>query len=60
MVSDLILEAQRAGFRVFEDEGLWWIEVPARPRHPAHTQGVFNTSERAWMAACLIARDVDA
>jgi hypothetical protein len=56
----LILEAQAKGFRVFESDeaGLGWlIAVPAKPRVPAHEQGSFKNSDRAWSAACLIARD---
>jgi hypothetical protein len=57
MVSELILKAQRAGFSVSEnEEGTGWLmHVPARPRHPANTQGDFKTSERAWMAAASLA-----
>lgn len=52
----LILEAQRKGFGVIEDPetGGWLVSLPARPRLPAHTQGTFNTAERAWSSACLL------
>jgi hypothetical protein len=55
----LIADAQRKGFAVVpnEDETGWLIVVPARPRNPLHMQGEFRTPERAWMTACLIARD---
>jgi hypothetical protein len=56
--SQLILDAQRKGFQVYEDDGTpsWWlVSVPARPRLPAHTQGAFKTSDRAWSVACLLA-----
>lgn len=50
----LTLAAQRAGFHVFEEEGLWWLRVPKRPRHPENVQGSWRTSERAWRAAAVI------
>lgn len=53
----LILEAQRKGFGVVEDEGLWWVSVPAKPRVPASLQGSFKTSDRAWTGACCIASE---
>lgn len=55
----LIGEATRKGFQVVsnaEDTG-YLVSVPARPRHPANLQGEFPNTERAWSAACLIARD---
>ena len=53
----LIGHAQRMGFSVTpnEDETGWLVHVPARPRHPANTQGDFKTSDRAWMAAAALA-----
>jgi hypothetical protein len=55
--SSLILDAQRKGFSVFEGEGRWWLAVPARPRLPAHTQGSWAASDRAWSVACLLAAE---
>jgi len=53
----LILAAQRKGFGVVEnEEGTGWlVSLPARPRLPAHTQGEFKTSDRAWSVACSLA-----
>lgn len=51
----LIQEAQRKGFTVTEGDTGWLVHVPARPRHPANAQGDFKTSDRAWMAAALLA-----
>jgi hypothetical protein len=58
----LIIEAQGKGFGVVENEdgNGWLVTVPSRPRLPAHTQGDFKTSDRAWSAACLIALDYKA
>lgn len=55
----LILEAQRKGFGVLQndDNSGWLVSVPSRPRLPAHTQGEFKSSDRAWSAACLIATE---
>lgn len=50
----LTLDAQRKGFTVFEEEGLWWVGVPARPRQPSNTQGSYVSAERAWMGAALL------
>ena len=49
----LIIDAQRKGFGVVENEDNtgWLVKLPAKPRSPAHTQGDFKTSDRAWMAA---------
>lgn len=54
----LILDAQHKGFRVLpnDDDTGWLVAVPARPRHPANTQGEFTSPERAWMIACSIAK----
>lgn len=55
---DLILSAQRKGFRVVESEehGGWCIEVPRKPRLPAHVQaGGWRTSDRAWSVAAALA-----
>lgn len=54
----LKLNAQRAGFHVFEEDGLWWLTVPARPRHPENVQGSWKTADRAWCAAASIWLDV--
>lgn len=58
-IATMRFDAQRKGFHVFEDDDGdgWWIGVPSRPRMPANTQGAFGSSNRAWMAACLIAKD---
>lgn len=58
-LAQLTLDAQRKGFSVCENaEGNGWLVcVPARPRLPAHTQGDFKTSDRAWVAACAIAAE---
>lgn len=55
----LIAEAQRKGFSILQtDDGNGWlVSVPAKPRVPANIQGEFKTHERAWAAACLIARE---
>jgi hypothetical protein len=47
------------GFRVEESEELggWVIRLPRKPRVPAHTQGSFKSSDRAWMAAASLAKD---
>lgn len=51
------LEAQQAGFALEEDSGgLFWIITPARPRRPSERLGTYATSDRAWMAAALTAR----
>jgi hypothetical protein len=52
-------QALDKGFRVDHDEELggWVIRLPRKPRVPAHTQGSFKTSERAWMAAASLAKD---
>jgi hypothetical protein len=54
---DLILAAQRKGFRVIpnEDETGWLVACPRKPRLPAHTQGEFKTSDRAWSIAASLA-----
>jgi hypothetical protein len=54
----LVIEAQRKGFGVVAaegNEGWWQVTVPARPRLPAHVQGDFKSSERAWSVAALLA-----
>jgi hypothetical protein len=56
---ELILRAQRSGFQVSEGETGWLVHVPARPRHPANTQGDFKSSDRAWMAAASLALEFD-
>jgi hypothetical protein len=55
----LILAAQRKGFGVVQcEEGTGWlVSLPARPRLPAHTQGSFKTSDRAWSVAASIAME---
>lgn len=53
----LILDAQRKGFGVVEEGGLWWLDVPHRPRFPANRQGAWATSDRAWSVAALLARE---
>jgi hypothetical protein len=56
-VAEFALEAQRAGFRIEEDEeGLLWIITPARPRRPSQRLGSYTNSDRAWMAAACTAR----
>jgi hypothetical protein len=55
----LILDAQRKGFGVVEndDNTGWLVNVPAKPRLPAHTQGDFKTPDRAWSVACLLSAE---
>lgn len=53
--TQLILDAQRKGFRVEQGGTGWLVHVPAKPRCPANTQGDFKTSDRAWMAAAALA-----
>lgn len=57
--ASLILTAQRAGFTVTRDDdaGDWWVTTPARPRRPSETLGSYKTSERAWMAAAMLAQE---
>ena len=57
ITAQLILDAQRKGFGVIQndDNTGWLVSLPARPRLPAHTQGEFKTSDRAWMVAAAIA-----
>lgn len=60
--SALILDAQRKGFGVVEADdnpGWWQVTVPSRPRLPAHTQGDFASSDRAWSVAALLATEYD-
>lgn len=58
--ASMVLDAQRKGFSVApnDDETGWLVLVPARPRRPAQELGDYKTHERAWSAACLIARDL--
>jgi hypothetical protein len=52
------LEAQQAGFHVeLNERKAWSIITPARPRRPSETLGDYKTSERAWMAAALTAKE---
>ena len=51
---DLIIDAQRAGFTVWEDDGMWWITTPSRPRMPAQDLGTWGDARGAWRAAALI------
>jgi hypothetical protein len=55
----LIGDAMRKGFQVIsnEDNTGWLVVLPARPRRPSETRGEYASSDRAWMGACLIARD---
>jgi hypothetical protein len=57
--TQLILDAQRKGFGVVENEDAtgWLVTCPAKLRMPAHTQGEFKSSDRAWMAAAGLARE---
>jgi hypothetical protein len=50
----LILDAQRAGFAVFEEDGMWFITVPSRPRMPSHVLGSYRDAQAAWRGAALI------
>lgn len=57
-IQQLTLDAQNAGYRVWDDEdGLWWVTVPARPRYPENVQGAFRDSRRAWRVAVLLHRE---
>lgn len=58
--ASLILTAQRAGYRVTQDDdGSWWITTPRAPRRPEQTLGAYATSERAWMGAANLALQDD-
>jgi hypothetical protein len=52
----LSLEAQRAGFTVHEDDGLWWVVTPSRPRQPSATLGSYRDAQAAWRGAALVNR----
>lgn len=59
-IEEQILDAQNAGFQVWEDEdGWWWVTVPARPRRPESVQGAFHNSRTAWRVAVLIHRETN-
>jgi hypothetical protein len=49
-----ILEAQRAGYTVSEDDLGWWITTPKAPRRASETLGVYRDSHAAWRGAALI------
>ena len=52
----LIMNAQNAGYRTRKDEdGLWWVVTPARPRRPSEELGACATEREAWHAAALLA-----
>jgi hypothetical protein len=51
----LVNEAIRKGFKVTHDDGLWWVDQPARPRRPAVRLGSYPNDDRAWMAAAFLA-----
>lgn len=57
--TSMVLDAQRKGFAVApNDDGTGWlVSVPARPRRPAQVLGDYASHERAWNAACFIAKD---
>jgi len=55
--TELILAAQRKGFRVEQGETGWLVHVPSRFRHAENTQGDFKDSTRAWLAAASLAVD---
>jgi hypothetical protein len=51
----LILNAQRAGYQVFEGaEGAWWIRTPAAPRRPSEELGTYRDHRAAWRGAALL------
>lgn len=55
--TELILTAQRKGFGVVDSEDGWVVHCPAKPRLPAHVQGSFKSSDRAWMVAASLAEE---
>lgn len=52
--SELILQAQRAGFTVSEDDIGWWVTTPHWPRRPSEQLGVWKDCQAAWRGAALI------
>jgi hypothetical protein len=50
----LIINAQRAGYSVFESEGFWWITTPAAPRRPSEDLGGYRDARAAWRGAALL------
>lgn len=53
-----ILLAQQAGYAPFEEEGWWYVTVPARPRVPEHVQGGFKSQAQAWRFAAALHHDL--
>ena len=52
----LIMNAQRAGYTTRKDEdGLWWVVTPARPRRPSEELGAYVNERAAWHGAALLA-----
>jgi hypothetical protein len=52
----LIMAAQAQGYRVTrDDDGLWWIITPKRPRRASETLGAYRTERDAWHDAAGIA-----
>lgn len=52
----LVSAAIQQGYRIFEDDGLWWVQQPSRPRRPSIVLGPYASVERAQMAAALFAQ----
>lgn len=56
-IDDYQTIAMRAGFKVSERDGAWFIHVPKRKRQPANVQGEFKSADRAWLAAASLAME---
>lgn len=56
-IADYQSIAMRAGFKVSEKDGAWFIHVPKIKRQAASVQGEFKDATRAWLAAASIAME---